>query len=327
MIDYSKCRLYGIRSKKNLKYLLHLNNKYLKQKFCASQIFPYIENKNGKMRLIEPPSEEMKKIQSRIKRQLSDITVPQNVFSGIKNKSYIDNARFHIGANFLYKIDFTGFFPSISRNRVYLFFKESLQCSADVAEILTNLTTIDLELVNCKHKDEISFFLEQKGIKSYNHLISGAPTSQILSYLANIRMFDELQVLADLNGLQMSIYVDDIAFSGPNPISREFRDNVKKIIDKYGYMLSQNKTKLYGRNKVKLITGVIIMPDHKLRIRNSLRRKTINSFNIYKNNCADERELLRLRGFITACRQVESNAYPSVRNIAFQTEVKSSSVS
>lgn len=175
---YTDCPLYGLKSKKLLKRLLRINNnQMMRQTHIASLVSPYID-KSGKPRLIEPPHEELKIIQKRIKNCLGRITVPDNVFSGIKGRSYADNARFHVGNNRrnLYKIDLTAFFPSITRDTVYRFFAEDLLCSPDVAQLLTDLTTIDLETSNTKNIDEIRLFLKEKGVSTYNHLISGAPT-------------------------------------------------------------------------------------------------------------------------------------------------------
>ena len=192
---YTNCPLNGIKSKKVLKHLLHIeDSNFLKQEYIASMVTPYIDIA-GKPRLIEPPSEDLKIIQKRIKQMLGKIVVPDNVFSGIKGRSYTDNARMHIGVKRrnLFKIDLTAFFPSISREKVYRFFYEELCCSPDVAAVLTNLTTIDLEKTQAKDLDEIYNFLKAKGVSCTNHLISGAPTSQIMSYLVNHQMFDEMQ--------------------------------------------------------------------------------------------------------------------------------------
>ncbi len=96
---------------------------------------------------IQPPKDDLKIVQKRIKRMLGKIDIPDNVFSGVKGKSYADNALMHVGdkRRNLFKIDLTAFFPSISRDVVYTFFRDDLHCSPDVAEILTNLTTIDIE--------------------------------------------------------------------------------------------------------------------------------------------------------------------------------------
>ena len=123
MIDYTKCPLYKLTSKKILKHLLRINdNKFLKQDFLATQFSPYIDKK-GKPRLIEPPRKEVKIIQRRIKRMLYKIDFPDNVFSGVPKRSYAQNASYHseYPIKSMYKIDLRGFFPSISRNTVYNF--------------------------------------------------------------------------------------------------------------------------------------------------------------------------------------------------------------
>ena len=77
---------------------------------------------------------------------------------------------------------------------------------------------------------QVNAFLTSKNVKTRNHLISRAPTSQILSYMANHKMFDEIQSLANHNGIVMTIYVDDITFSSKNHISNKFKNKVQSII-------------------------------------------------------------------------------------------------
>lgn len=216
-MKYSDCPLYGLQSKKMLKRLLHIeDSKLTKQDYIASLVSPYID-KSGKPRLIEPPCEELKIIQKRLKMLLGKIVVPDNVFSGIKGRSYADNAKMHTGSGRrnLFKIDLTAFFPSIDRDTVYRFFSEDLNCSSDVAQILTNLTTVDLEKTHITNRDDVYLFLSSKKVSCRNHLISGAPTSQIMSYLVNHHMFSEMQAIANKNNISMTVYVDDVTFSTP----------------------------------------------------------------------------------------------------------------
>ena len=111
-IDF--CPLYALKSKRFLKYLLAIDdNRLLKQKYVASLVSPYIYMQN-KPRLIEPPSMELKRIQKRIKNLLGTIPIPENIFSGIKGRSYVDNAKMHLDTSSLrnmLKIDLTAFFP------------------------------------------------------------------------------------------------------------------------------------------------------------------------------------------------------------------------
>ena len=324
-MNYIDCPLYGIQSQKKLKYILRIkDHNLLKQDYVISMFnSPYID-RTKKPRLIEPPRDQLKTVQKKIKALLEKIQVPDNVFSGIKGKSYCDNAHLHLGTNVrnLYKIDLKDFFPSISRDLVYRFFHEDLRCSADVAKILTNLTTIDLKRLNQNSISDVWNYLADKDIKCYNHLISGAPTSQILSYLVNRNMFDELQSLSDKNNIIMTVYVDDITFSSTYKISSKFRKTALSIIKKYYYRVSQKKVKGYSKAYPKSITGVIINRDGKIAIKNALRKKIITEYEYLRKNSDDAKSRQRLRGLIAAAQQVDKSAYPNIRKFAFENPVK-----
>lgn len=316
-MDFSDCRLYGIQSKRHLKYLLGIKSSIPTQREIAQKIRPYIENKDGKKRLIEPPDEDIKKIQTKIKKYLFKIAVPENVFSGVRGKSYVDNTRVHINARYLYKLDLSGFFPSVSRDSVYAFFRNDLQCNPDIASVLTNFTTINLDMANVRNPEQISAFLDNKNIDCRNHLISGSPTSQLLSYLVNWRLFSHLFDLSKSNNIIMTIYVDDITFSSPQPIPPTFRISVKTALLVKGYQLSRNKEKLYRPHQCKLVTGVIISPDHRLLCKNRLRRKIILKLDELKQTPSDEHTRQQLRGLVTAARQTQNDEFPSVYSLAF----------
>ena len=311
-------------SKKMLKYHLNIkDNNYLKQNFVEKHISPYIvEDKNGRGRLVEAPDKELKRIQSRIKKELAKMNYPDYVFSGVKGRSYVDNARLHIGKHHLYKIDLTAFFPSISREKVFYFFKNKLSMSPNIAKILTNFTTVNLDTAGIKHREEIDRFLKMKGIKTRNHLITGAPTSPILSYLVNQDMFEKLNMLSSKNGIKMTVYVDDIVFSSPNRISKYFICMIENIIGSQHYKLSKKKSKSHTRYYPKRVTGVIIDKQGNICIANSISRKIINRCNQLKANPYNVKCRRELRGLVEAARQVAPHAYPSVRKLAYDPNYK-----
>lgn len=314
------CAFYGLKSKKVLKHLLRIqNNNLLKQDYIASLYLPYIQ-KEGNTRLIEPPKEELKEIQRRIKKILEQIVVPDNVYSGVKGKSYVNNAKTHTGSNRknLLKIDLKSFFPSIRRETVYRFFSEELCCSPDISEILTNLTTIDLEKAIIRNSDEVYGFLTEKGVDCNNHLVSGAPTSPIMSYLTNHRMFDEMQKVADANDAVMTVYIDDVIFSSEKDISSYFKERIIGIIKKYGYHVSKNKVKRYSKTYPKLVTGVVIDASGKSVIKNSIRLNIIKEFKYLRNHPDDFDSRRRLKGLLSAARQVDKSAFPSIYKYAFK---------
>ncbi len=265
-MNFSKNSLYGLSRKRDLSQLLklkvHNNNKY------NIQYKPYIDKK-PKRRLIEAPKKELKTIQKRIKRYFDGFDFPDNVFSGIKGRSYIDNAYYHIESNYFVKMDLSKFFPNTSREKIYNFYVKKMKMKSDIAAIMSDLSTVDLTNIMTK---EIEDFIVEKEIKHINHLPSGSPISSILSYLANIDMFNELELLARRNNCIVSFYVDDIIFSSKNRISKSLIKDAEKIITKYGQIVNIAKTKTYTTSDYKKITGCVIH-NHELLIPNKTKYK------------------------------------------------------
>lgn len=265
-MNFSKIPLYGISRKIDLNQLLkiktHNNNKY------NMQYKPYIEQK-PKKRLIEAPKSELKIIQKRIKKYLDCFDYPDNVFSGIKGRSYIDNAYYHINSNYFLKMDLSKFFPNTSREKIYKFYFNKMKMENDIAAIMCDLSTVDLTSIMTKDIDE---FIKEKGIMHVNHLPSGSSISSILSYLVNIDMFNELEILAKRNNCIVSFYVDDIIFFSKNKISKSIVKDAERIITKYGQIVNIKKTKSYITNDYKKITGCVIY-NHELLIPNKTKYK------------------------------------------------------
>lgn len=304
---YQYCPLYALQSKKMLLAILGIKEKcWLKNDFVQQNIHPYINNPK-KPRLVEPPSPQLNLIQRKIKNGLIKCQFPEYVYSGVKGKSYVDNAKSHGGINYLYKIDITAFFPNISREKVYCFFHNELKTSPDVAEILTNFCTSDLsrELTN---RIEIDDFINKKKIRQMNHLCTGASPSPLLSYLVNQNMFHEMMNLCRKYNVKMTVYVDDAVFSCKKPIEPWFRKQILKIITKYGYNISMKKVKYYLPSEVKKVTGVIIKPDGSLDVPNRLRLKIKKRF----KRVQDKSDLDRLSGCIISARQINKAMYPSL---------------
>ncbi|MWQ11421.1 RNA-directed DNA polymerase, partial [Glaesserella parasuis] len=121
---------------------------------------------------------------------MARVKLPEYLYSGVKNRSYIDNAKAHLTSKEIITTDITAFFPSTTRTMIFWFFKNKLKCSHKIANILADLCSIN------------------------EHLPTGSQISMPLAYLVNASMFDELNNLAEKNKLIMTVYVDDVTFSG-----------------------------------------------------------------------------------------------------------------
>lgn len=298
-MDFSKSPLYGISRKRDLNQLIkarvHNINKY------NVEYKPYIDRK-PKKRLIEAPKYNLKLIQKRIKKYLDCFDYPDNVFSGIKGRSYIDNAYYHIDSNYFLKMDLSKFFPNTSREKIYKFYSNKMKMKNDIAAIMSDLSTVDLTDIMTK---EIEDFILEKGIRHINHLPSGSPISSILSYLANIDMFNELDLLAKKYNCIVSIYVDDIIFSSKNKISKSIVKEAERIITKYDQVVNIAKTKSYITSDYKKITGCVIH-NHELLIPNKTKYKIAK---LLKQDNYTTKEINSILGLINNAHLFDKEKY------------------
>lgn len=190
-----------------------------------------VEGKN-KPRSVQMPSRQLYPVHVRIFKLLRRIKLPDYLHSGVAGRSYVTNAKCHLGTKKTYTVDIKSFFPSVSRAMVFAFFRGTMKCSEDVAGILANISTCD------------------------GHIPTGSSLSQLLAYLACKGMFDELYAASVEAGIVMTCYVDDLSFSGDSVTRAWIYGTIKPIISKYG--LKSHKDKFFGLGRPKEITGVIV---------------------------------------------------------------------
>lgn len=193
----------------------------------------YQTSPQGKKRLIESPTRELKIVQRKIARQLSKIEQNSFLQCPVKGRSYVTNAAHHIGADAIRTLDIKKYFPSTNGKKVYNFWHKIMKCNADVAYILTTLSTY-------------------KG-----HLPTGSPLSPILAFFANQELWVRVNNLAHQHNCKSTLYVDDLTISGQS-VSGELFWEIKKEIKHAG--LDYHKEK-YFRNGKGEITGVILKGD------------------------------------------------------------------
>lgn len=307
-MKYSKCELFGLNSKKRLKEKLGIKDlRIFTNTNVQKHIRPYfVRQENHTKRLVEEPSYRLKIIQKKILLYLQKLDYPEYLFSGIKNKDYIKNAQVHLGKKFVFKIDLAKFFPNTSRNKVYHFFLKKLKTSPDVAQILTYFTTIDLKQYHGSNNyEEICNYLRENRIKQKAHLITGAPTSVLLSYLVNVEMFEQMEHLCMQEKIVMSIFVDDLVFSSVTEISEKTRKQICAVIAKFGYIISDRKMKYYLNDQPKIVTGVVIDRNGNLRTRNSLIKKVHDQTKLLKCGKMTATEICRLAGYVEASNRID----------------------
>ena len=197
---------FRLRSRKKLAKLLHISQDKLASLIKADPLYerrwkhkkikdhwrktePSGEN-SDEYRPIDIPDPRLKMIQTRIAGLLSRVSSPEFLFSPVRGRSYVDNAKQHIDGKAFWLLDVADYFPSCTVEKVSRFFKHDLECSADVTAVLVKLVSL------------------------HRCLPQGSPCSPILAYFSNLRMWQEVATLVSESGCKLSVYVDDITISG-----------------------------------------------------------------------------------------------------------------
>jgi len=215
-----------------LKNILGSDENY-RQFTLLEEVNPF-SGKITKARLVQTPAKILRAVHERILKLLQRVQYPDYAHAGVKKRSYRSNAKVHELSKNIATFDLKNFYGSTSNNMVRKFFSEQLKCVGDVSGILTAITTY-------------------KGC-----LPTGSPLSPLLALYTAKPMFDALDLLAKKHNLKFTCYVDDLTFSGdtlPGSLVRE----VTSIVKKYGYNLSDSKTRLYKEDQAKHVTGTVII--------------------------------------------------------------------
>ena len=286
----NQCALYKCRTKKKLAVYMGTDLCEIRMILDTMKYHSFqIPKKNGiDMRNITSPCHTLKKAQTRILRLLEGINRPDWLMSGEKGKSYITNAKYHSINPYCLTADISSFYDNCTREYVYSFFKNKLQCSPDVSKILTDLVTWD------------------------NGIPTGTPTSQLIAYYAYEDMFFAINELSQSYGLTFSLYVDDMTFSGNSNFNDEkFVFELRTILNMYGHILKIIKTKYYSKNREKIITGVAVLPNFSLSVTNTKRRQILDLFNLCVD-AEDKKAIDSLIGKINSAKQIQPQIFPEL---------------
>lgn len=247
MSDYKKAReevakLLGIELKE-LTYLLY------KEKVENLYNTFEISKKNGEFRIIHAPKDDLKWIQRKLSDKLSEVHSDYLLNNNIKSvishgfqegKSIITNALLHRHKRYLLNIDIADFFPSFHFGRVQGYFRKSKEFN-----FLKEVSTIVAQLACYKGK-----------------LPQGAPTSPIISNLIFNIVDLRILKLAKNYKLDYTRYADDMSFSTNNKAFRKdylaFIQELKELLEKNGFVINQNKTRLEYYSSRQEVTGLTV---------------------------------------------------------------------
>lgn len=194
---------------------------------------PFHLLRGGKARHIDNPVGVLKDVQKAIARHvLTSWQAPPEMYGAIRGRTARQNARQHVGALILAKVDIRQCYPSITEEQVHSALVLRLGCSEPIARLLTRLTTVN------------------------GHLPQGAPTSGTLANMVLEPFCDELRVRLARLGVKFTMFVDDIGLSGAR--ARDAVELTVALLHSHGFRVSGRKVQVMPRHKKpQALTGFI----------------------------------------------------------------------
>ncbi len=233
----------GLKRRKDLLRLLRPG--------CGSGA-PYVEfsipKAKGGTRLISAPRAPLKKLQRRILDEILAKLPTHSASHGfVRGRSVVSNAKPHVGAGLVLKMDLRDFFPTIHYRRVCGLFLR-IGYSAEVAALLAGL---------CTHRGKLSDgYVLWPGV-----LPQGAPTSPAIANLLCRRLDARLTGLARGLGGVYTRYADDLTFSFqavPDKGIGRFAWWVDQVCQQEGFIENAGKRRVLRPQNQQRITGIVV---------------------------------------------------------------------
>jgi hypothetical protein len=199
--------------------------------------FDRYKGHGSEWRHIDNPVGNLKHVQKSISKYLLRpviISLPDGMVGGIAGKSIEDNAKYHVHKEVVVRIDIRDCFPSISERHIARIWASNLGCGRNVVNILTKLTSFQ------------------------GRLPQGASTSSALCNLALLPLFQDIDKYCRSYDLSVSMFVDDITFSGKAVDVYKSIGPVIKIVQRHGFSIRHKKINIMPANRKQKSVGLVL---------------------------------------------------------------------
>jgi RNA-directed DNA polymerase len=204
-----------------------------------------IPKKNGKIRHIEDPNDELKELLRNLNYFLQSTYyfIRSDAAFGFMSVPLDDpsprnirtNAEVHCDCNYMLNADFLDFFHQIKTIEIYeIFLSPPFNFNHEIAEILSKL---------CTYKGRLPM---------------GSPTSPVLSNFA-CRLLDmDYLNMAQKYNWRYTRFADDLTFSSENAITIVHLGEIRYIAKGYGLQFNENKIHFFEPHQTKIVTGLVV---------------------------------------------------------------------
>jgi RNA-directed DNA polymerase len=209
-----------------------------------------IPKRRGGRREINVPAPLLLAVQQWILRNiLYKLPMSEFAHGGVPGRSIISNAKAHLGAKAILRVDLKKFF--------------------DTVELSVGVRIFEAAGYPPKVSRSLALLCFENG-----RLPQGAATSSTLANLAAMSLDYRLSKLAAKFGLTYTRYVDDLTFSGRS-IGPSFISAVEEVVEQCRFVVNPEKTQLARGKSPKFVTGLAVGGD-RLRVPRAFRREVRN---------------------------------------------------
>jgi RNA-directed DNA polymerase len=248
-----------------------------------------IPKRTGGYRTIFHPARDLKALQRWLNVNVIATWTVHNAAAAYRlERSIRDNADLHKNSDFLLKLDFDSFFPSISAHdlRSYLESGPADQLQWNDHDIWTFLSIV------CRN----------------DQLTIGAPTSPMLSNVVCHELDCRLTAWSNERGVTYTRYADDITFSCNAPdllknAPKMVEDMLKDLPIPRNLRLNKLKPRNLSRKHRRVVTGIVLTPTGELSIGRHVKRKLRSLIHSYGDLSFEQR--LALAGLLSYAVSIE----------------------
>ena len=222
-----------------------------------------IPKKSGKLREISAPTKMLKSLLTYMNVILQAMYEPTGAAMGfVPGRSVVDNARKHVGMNYVLNLDLENFFPSIPQARVWgALQSKAVGFNRDIASAVAGLCCTEMTFYDGKPTLTAGEIPENAKTETRNVLPQGAPTSPILTNIVSRNLDRKLSRLARHYGLNYTRYADDITFSSLHNVYQkggEFMNALYEAIESENFKVNSAKTRLQVKGMRQEVTGLVV---------------------------------------------------------------------
>jgi hypothetical protein len=251
-----------------------------------------IPKRSGGTRTINHPTPLLKFLQRWIVRNIVlHLPVHSSVTSYKRGDSVLNNARAHVLQNYLLKMDFKDFFPSLN--------------SADIRSVLRNNRSINI--INQLSREDEDALLSI--VCRFGSLTIGAPSSPTLSNAILFKFDDYVYSLCMELGITYTRYADDLSFSsnrhnGLHDIPAIITDFLSNQPSPRLH-INEEKTVFSSRKHKRIVTGITLTSDRKISIGRERKRWLRTACYKFLSGSLTAEETSSLRGYLSFVHAIE----------------------